>query len=602
MAIPAYGTDLQPVSLAEDTTGWAEMTGRTSGGAATQEDRAYIQGNYCVSQSTGAATGRTMGLQYDYGSNISWTSGFVFTVWQYWQAPKAMGAWADGGLRFAVGSAAGAVKLWNTGGNNYGRNPYGGWQNFAVDPTFSYDEIIGSPTDGAYRIFCSAPYLLQAVSKGNPHCVDAIRYGRGQIKAEYGSTSDGYATFVGMAAANDADSAKWGLFSLQFGSYIWKGLMSLGTATNAVDFRDANRNIVIDDTPRAYAAFNRVEIRNTSTRVDWTAINIAPYNASALSKGQFEVVDDADVNFNSCTFTDMDTFIFKSNSTVLNTIFRRCALVTQNGAVFNGCTFDQPSGAVGLLSDDLNDIDNTTFVSDGTGHAIELTSAHLGTSKTLTNVFFSGYGSDGTSNAAIYNNSGGAVTITITGGDSPTILNGTNASTTIVTSARTIKVIAQKADGTKVNGARILLRVAASASGGFPYDVTVTITNSGTTATVSHTSHGLVSTDKVQIKGASHYQNNGVFSITKINDNSYSYTMPSAPGSDPTGTIKATFVFLEGTCGADGELYMSKAIGANQAVVGWARKASDLLKEGSIAGTVVTTGDSTFTAILSPDA
>jgi hypothetical protein len=78
-------------------------------------------------------------------------------------------------------------------------------------------------------------------------------------------------------------------------------------------------------------------------------------------------------------------------------------------------------------------IQNCSFVSAGTGHAVTITTP--GT-YTFSGNQFAGYGSTGTTNAAIYNNSGGAVTLNISGGGSvPTYRNGTSASTTIVAAA-----------------------------------------------------------------------------------------------------------------------------------------------------------------------
>lgn len=607
MAAPSYTKDITDINLAELTTNWAEptATGWTGGGSQTQDvDYPYIQGSYSVLQATSKSG--VSALLYNNGSGITIPTDGAFLVWQNCYTPTLIDTYENGGLRVMVGSSLADFVWWSVGGSNAGRMPYGGWQNHAVNPTVA-GTTVGSPTT-TLQYIGAAVSLTAGVGKGYPHNIDAIRYGRCEARFSGGDLANGYCTFAGFAAINDANSAspgynRWGLIQAIAGGYLWKGLMTLGYSS-AVDFRDSNKIVFIDDTRKVTAAFNKIDIKQASSRVDWTGISfICTSPSTTASKGRLEVVDDADVNIESCTFTDMDTFIFQGSSTINGSVFRRCGQVTQGGAVFNGCTFDQPSGAVGLLSDDLNDIDNTTFISDGTGHAIELTSAHSGTSKTLTNVTFTGYAlTDGsTGNEAIKNSSGGAVTITISGGTSPTVYNVSPATTTLVTTARTIKVIAQKADGTKVATARVLLRTSASASGGFPYDVTVTITNSGTTATVSHSTHGMLTTDKVQITGASHIQNNGVFSITKIDSNSYSYTMATAPGSNPTGTIKATYVFLEGTTDTNGEISTSREIGANQSVVGWARKASDFLKQGSIAGTVVTTGDSTFSAILAPD-
>ena len=300
-----------------------------------------------------------------------------------------------------------------------------------ADPTKTADDVYGGGHGGAYQFFGSGLNLLVGISRGAPHGVDAIRYGRGELIIEFGQAAN-YGTFPGIAAQNDNQSYRWGLFQEEGIGYLWKGLMSFGNATNPCDFRDSNRNITIDDTPATYAAFNRIEVNNSSSRVDWTGINIVALNAAGLSIGQFEAIANADINWVGCSFTDMGTFIFQALSTISSTTFRRCGLVTQGGGDFDDNIFAESPAAVALLVSNLDNIDGCSFASDGTGHAMELTSAHAGNSYTLTGCTYTGYGLDDTTDAVIYNNSGGAVTINIDGGDTPTVLNGSGASTTIV--------------------------------------------------------------------------------------------------------------------------------------------------------------------------
>ena len=68
---------------------------------------------------------------------------------------------------------------------------------------------------------------------------------------------------------------------------------------------------------------------------------------------------------------------------------------------------------------------------------------------------------------------------------------------------------------------------------------TVTITHSGTVATVTHVGHSLLDGDTVVISGANETEYNGSFTVTYIDGDSYSYTMASSPGTDATGTITA---------------------------------------------------------------
>lgn len=103
--------------------------------------------------------------------------------------------------------------------------------------------------------------------------------------------------------------------------------------------------------------------------------------------------------------------------------------ITLNGGGMDECTVSDSLTTPAVTTNNPENITDTTFVSAGTGHAIEITTP--GTYDFTGNVF-TGYGADATTDAAIYNNSGGAVELIIPLGDAtPTVRNGTGASTTI---------------------------------------------------------------------------------------------------------------------------------------------------------------------------
>lgn len=251
---------------------------------------------------------------------------------------------------------------------------------------------------------------------------------------------------------------RWGLFAEINGGYSQKGLFQMGSSGTAVYFNDSNRNIVIEDTIHCTSGFNEFEILNTSSTVLWTGIQISALGT--IAPGLFNVTDNATVTLTGCTFNDMGAFIFNdgTNPNVVNsTTFRRCGQVTQGGADFDICVFEKSTAAISLLVDNLTAISNGDFVSDGSNHAMELTSAHAAGSYTLSNTIFTDYaGTDGsTGNECIYNNSGGAVTINITnGGDTPTIRNGAGATTT-VNNAVDVDITVKDANGTAIVGARV---------------------------------------------------------------------------------------------------------------------------------------------------
>lgn len=61
-------------------------------------------------------------------------------------------------------------------------------------------------------------------------------------------------------------------------------------------------------------------------------------------------------------------------------------------------------------------------------------------------------------------------------------------------------------------------------------------TRSGTTATLTKTSHGLSNGDKVLIQGFSLAEFNGVFTVANVATNTFDYTISADPGANPTGT------------------------------------------------------------------
>lgn len=137
----------------------------------------------------------------------------------------------------------------------------------------------------------------------------------------------------------------------------------------------------------------------------------ATYNFSGLVLRGWNVTNNASVTIGGAS-------IFSSPS------------ITLNGGTLDACAISS-SGPV-TTSNPAN-ITDCDFTSGGTGHAITITAT--GTFAFEGNTF-TGYGADATTDAAIYNNSGGAVTLTVpTGGQVPTVLNGAGASTTISTPA-----------------------------------------------------------------------------------------------------------------------------------------------------------------------
>lgn len=261
------------------------------------------------------------------------------------------------------------------------------------------------------------------------------------------------------------------------------------------------------------------------------------------------------------------------------------------------------TAASNVLTTNIDDITGCSFTSDGTGHAVEISSVGAG-SATWDNTD-SGYASvDGsTGNETLYVNVGsGTLNLTIASGATTPTIRTAGATVNIVANPVTVKATAVDSTGAAISGARVLLR-ASDGTGAFPFDDTVTISNSGTTATVTHTAHGMATNDYIQITQGNLTANRGVFQVTVTGANSYTYTMSSSPGSSPTGTIKATFVALTGTTNGSGILSTTRVYSVDQPVIGWTRKASGspYLQQGLLTGTITTGGGFDGTAVMISD-
>ena len=422
MAAASYTTDL--VDIITDpaaTTGWTLIS--TGGGGANSftvpEVDDYIQSATpgtvgCISRSPWTSVS-IRGMVYNSARTIP--AGSAIFIWTKSDVAQALDTRSNGGIQALVGNATTALKCYYVDGSD--TYALGGWKCYPIDPTITQSASIGSPTAATDYFGMRWNVPVSGPSKGFPYKIDALRYGS-TLTLTAGDLANGYATFTDVATFQGALARQWGLFQFQNGTYLQQGKFQMGTSGTAVDFRDSNRAIFIADTLFVTSGFNVFEVNNAASRVDWTNISIS--SLGTVSKGNFSVVDNADLNIIGCTFTDMNTFVFQSISNISDgTTFRRCGEITANSATFTNVLITRSTAAVALqCAGTVSALSNVDFVSAGTGHAMRITS---GTAHTLSNITFTGYaGSNGsTGNEAIFVDiPSGSVTITVSGGNSPT--------------------------------------------------------------------------------------------------------------------------------------------------------------------------------------
>jgi hypothetical protein len=601
MAVPVYATDLADIY----TDGAGSFTAIGGGAAGLNDETDYfIQGSSCKSKNAFASS--TKGMIHNNGSGVTIPTDGAVLMWMVNWTPNSMDTKAAGGHQVLVGSATGTYYQYYVDGSD--TNVFGGWLLAAVDPSLGlHDAASGSPTT-TRQYFGALSTMVGGPTKGAPFGIDAVRYGRCQLRCTQGQSGD-YATFLGANAYATAVTRRWGLLSYQKGTYFMSGLMQMGLSGTLVDFRDSNRVIFLRAHDHVSSAFNGFEVNNSSSVVQWTNISVSSLGGASLGRW---VTNAGTVTLTDCQFNDMDTFVFTSSGTITGTTWRRCNTITAPGTTLTSCSFVTPtvaadtSAVVWNVATDTDGKFDKAFFSKGTNahHAIELGTSSP-TTVTLRGVTFSGFNAANANNDSVIHvkRTSGSVTINAVGCTGTVSYKTAGATVTVVSDPVTTSVHVQDVNtAVAVTGARVLMYCAAG--GGKPGNVTVTATSSGTTATVTHTSHGLETGDKVLIKGANQAPYNGVFTITNTGTNTYTYTMGSSTTSPATGTLKASLVVIDATVDGSGNASDTRTWPSSQPIAGRVRKGSSatFYKESPISGTISNTAGFSATTQMIPDA
>ena len=253
-----------------------------------------------------------------------------------------------------------------------------------------------------------------------------------------------------------------------------------------------------------------------------------------------------------------------------------------SGLIWNG-NFD-PDG----------NLDSMDF-SKGTNahHAIEFGTATPLT-MTLRNIDFSGFTNTVDNNATpLYiRRTSGTVTVNLIGctGITADGYKTSGATVSLVVDPVTALVNVKDNDGANLQNARVYLK-AADGTGDLPFEESVTsITRVTTTATVTHTAHGLNSGEYVKLAGITDKteDNQGAHEVTVTGANTYTYTTTNSGSTSYTGTITATGALIYGVTDVNGDISASRTLVLDQPVDGFVRKssASPRFKTFALSGTV----------------
>jgi len=384
------------------------------------------------------------------------------------------------GLLFSQASAGFTVRFAGTNTNNFfevyvGGSDFwpgsfaGGWTMFIVDieqASASPSNTGGTPpaTTAIQYVGVTSETATVMTRNTNNTWLNGIwrlPAGNAGILVEGQNTGSVDWTFSDILSVSETNL--WGSFrSAAGGAYVSNVPITIGNATDSVThgFSDTNQALLWENSEFIVDGFYGINVLGSATNtvnVTWgiksgtgndaTGTQGVTVQSDANQTGTRWYLDVNDANIDSfnaygCTFINGELFSLDQNNVeVISTAFVNCdeavqslgsnTSLFQRNSVVNANTLD---GTAFLKSVDLDNIKYNTFTfSDG--HAIEITTLGAAlTGETFLGNNFSGYNATtGSTDAAIYNNSGQSVTINVTGGNlvDTSYRNGASATTTI---------------------------------------------------------------------------------------------------------------------------------------------------------------------------
>ncbi len=458
MAAVAVTADNTRLDDAEAVTDWVAIG---AGPGVEANDNFFYQNSFSITR-TGTTSRDGVALADAVETDISATGTYQTVIFKVIvTTPGILETLANRGMSLYVGSSATDTHVYDI----HGRDTYPAtksWLIIPVDPNIAAHR---SSTNGTPDLTLADYYGMDEIqisaARDDNLASDAVDVGAGlTLVGGDGADPDGvWQDFIDFDEGTIAN--RFGYVITVEGVLYIIGMMVIGTATAAV-FNDSGETLVFPDGLFAQGFSGvSVDLASATTDVDFVDTNFfgkgsptteetRPVLTATGTSGAFDT--------DGCVFDAFDTITLTSGCTLLDSTVSNSLAMTQAGATFNGLTVFGATTADGvafITADDLGLFSNCDFTfSDG--HAIEITAT--GTYTFDGNVF-TGYGADGTNDAAIYNNSGGLVTLDMVNAAEPTVRNGAGASTVINTPVTLTVTVKDEAGAPIQNAQTAIIRI-----------------------------------------------------------------------------------------------------------------------------------------------
>ena len=294
------------------------------------------------------------------------------------------------------------------------------------------------------------------------HWIDVVNYGAGHTLS---GTTVGDKLFTEAADLDVSGDTYYGILENYNGVIYSQGDIDLsGTALVS-----SGETLVFKDTANGYSSYN-LDVTGTATFTN-TAIVAAgaiDYNFDSSAATSFTQTGGSHTGY--ATFITaagqaMSGVVFQDGgtTTIANDLdeatFNLSGTITVTGSLTNS-TINKSTGSSAVTTADLAKVTLNSFISDGTGHAVDLGTIAATTSVTWSNTLTDYAATNGsTGNEAILVNvaSGQTLTINVSGGTTPTYYN-TGAGTVVVSASVSVTVTVTTSDGTPIAGASVYLK------------------------------------------------------------------------------------------------------------------------------------------------
>jgi hypothetical protein len=584
------------IDQADSTTGWT--------GAAATSTTVFAESNASVVQTLNIATEQiyfTDGTPRDVSNTLIyiWSNNFALQdVWDAAAPPHALHI-GDGTDRISF-KMAGANRLAFAhleAGTGVGYD----WECLVLDG--SQASAMNTAGHAVARAGSFAGLNLSAITQfgsdfttlskglggGINVAVDIIRIGNNGLIITGGTTGDrgNFLEIVNLDKSTADQRAHGIIREYTTDLYGLQGPLTFGdgTGTGTSWFQDSNVVLVFENRNISNDKYYLAVTGNATGETHFILTGVTIATAGPFVTINFNGTNIDELSITGCSFRGLSNAVSfgndadAANHVVTGNTFNGCGQINPGDVDFSNNIIQSSTasatGAVLLDADGSSNWSDLSFVSGGTGHAIYITAT--GT-YTFSNFTYSGYGANDTTDAAVYNNSGGAVTINVSGGGSPTVRNGAGASTEIVAGSVTTLINIKDFDGNNEAGVAVYLE-AADASGDLPFEQAInSITRSGTDATVTFAAaHGLETGEYLKLHGITDKEEDlsGAHQVTVTGPTTLTYQTTASGSTNYSGTITGTGATIYGTTDANGNISSTRAYSTDQPLTGYARKSDD---------------------------